>query len=238
MSKQWGTELVMVEQDDTAASAPARRLRGRPRRFDRAVALEAAMLMFWERGYEVTSIADLTVAMGVKSPSLYAAFKNKESLFLEALARYIAVFGNLGISSVLEEEPTACRAIERWLLDAAYELTSTEHPRGCMIVSATGSRTVSGERVSHAMAQRRSWALVRLSCRIDAGVAAGELPAGTDAELLASFYMTVYQGMALQARNGASTQALVATVHQAMLAWPHGHPFAAVASTLAAAATP
>jgi len=218
------TQARAIELGDTDELSPARRRRGRPRRFDRGAALAEAMRLFWERGYEVTSIADLTAAMGMKSPSLYAAFKDKESLFLEAITLYVAEYGNLGISGVLEQEPSARKAIERWLLDAAYELTSAEHPRGCMVVSTSGNRTASGRRVNSAMAQRRFWAMVRLGCRIDAGVAAGELPADTDAERLATFYMTVYQGMALQARDGASTKALIATVRQAMLAWPRRDP--------------
>ena len=109
------------------APKTAPRPRGRPLSFDRDAALEQAMHVFWERGYEAASIADLTAAMGITPPSLYTAFGDKEKLFLEAIERYALGPGSAG-PRALQEEPTARGAIERWLLEAADELTRPCHP--------------------------------------------------------------------------------------------------------------
>ena len=112
-----------------------RRPRGRPLSFDRDAALEKAMHVFWERGYESASIAELTAAMGITPPSLYAAFGDKEGLFLEAIERYALGPGGIG-TRAMAAEPTARRAIERLLLDAAEELTRPCHPKGCLMVTS------------------------------------------------------------------------------------------------------
>src|SRR5438309_9989401 len=107
--------------------------RGRPREFDREAALEQAIDVFWRHGYEAASISDLTAAMGINPPSLYAAFGDKERLFLEAASRYEASQGD---SCPYCEEPTARGAFEKLLRYMAEELTSTTHPRGCMLMMA------------------------------------------------------------------------------------------------------
>src|SRR5437667_3316473 len=107
--------------------------RGRPREFDREAALEQAIDVFWRHGYEATSMSDLTKAMGINPPSLYATFGDKEKLFLEAIERYR---GNQGEACPYAAEPTARSAIEKLLTDLAIEFTDTGHPRGCMMVMA------------------------------------------------------------------------------------------------------
>ncbi|HKX41218.1 MAG TPA: TetR/AcrR family transcriptional regulator, partial [Burkholderiaceae bacterium] len=193
--------------------------RGRPLSFDRDAALENAMHVFWERGYEAASISDLTAAMGITPPSLYTAFGDKEKLFLEAIERYALGPGSAG-PRALAEEPTARGAIERWLLEAADELTRPCHPKGCMVVMATTNCSVAAERVQTALAKRRAAAMATVKSRIQSGVEQGELPADTDAKVLANFYSTVYQGMSMQAKDGASRASLLATAEAAMRAWP------------------
>jgi TetR/AcrR family transcriptional regulator, copper-responsive repressor len=201
-----------------AATAPPKP-RGRPLSFDREAALEQAMHVFWERGYEAASIADLTAAMGITPPSLYTAFGDKERLFLEAIERYALGPGSAG-PRALAEEPTARGAIERWLHESAEELTRPCHPKGCMVVMATTNCSVAAEHVQTALAKRRAGAMAALKLRIEQAIAGGELPADTDAQALSNFYSTIYQGMSMQAKDGATHENLMATVNTAMTAWP------------------
>jgi AcrR family transcriptional regulator len=219
-----------TETSVAAACGVPPKPRGRPLSFDRDAALENAMHVFWERGYEAASIADLTAAMGITPPSLYTAFGDKEKLFLEAIERYALGPGSVG-SRALAEEPTAHAAIERWLFEAADELTRPCHPKGCMVVMATTNCSVAAERVQTALAKRRAAGMVNLKARIQQGIADGELPPDTDAKALANFYATVYQGMSMQAKDGASRTSLLATVETAMRAWPQPAPVAAPAAT-------
>src|SRR5213079_644263 len=118
-----------------AAGAP-KRPRGRPRSFDREQALDRAMDVFWRQGFEGASLSDLTKAMEINPPSLYAAFGDKEQLFIEAMERYQQ---RAGESCPYCDEPTAHAAIEKLLLYMAHELTSAEHPRGCLMAMAAAT---------------------------------------------------------------------------------------------------
>jgi len=185
--------------------------RGRPRSFDRGKALERAMHLFWRQGYEATSVSDLTRAMGINPPSLYAAFGDKEHLYLEALERYQQRRLE-SVSKWFDEEPTAKAAMHRLLIEAAREL------RGSMLVlSAT---QCSAESLQPELAGRRSSMRAIVKARIDRGVREGELPRGTDSNALTDFYSAVFQGMSLQAREGATRKRLLATAEAAMRAWP------------------
>jgi len=199
-------------------SKPARP-RGRPLSFDRERALEQAMHVFWKRGYEAASVAELTAAMGITAPSLYTAFGDKEQLFLAAIERY-ANGPAAGFPAALEEEPTAYAAIRRLLLEAAEELTRPEHPKGCMISMATTNCSEASAHIQAALIKRREAGNTGIRCRIECGMSKGELPAGTCAAGLADFYSTVYRGMAMQAADGASREALVAVAENALRAWP------------------
>ncbi|MBF6482277.1 TetR/AcrR family transcriptional regulator, partial [Nocardia cyriacigeorgica] len=120
--------------------------RGRPRAFDRDVALRRAMEVFWEHGYEGASMTDLTSAMGINSPSLYAAFGGKEALFREAIELYGRTEGGL-TARALREEPTARAAIEAMLRDNAVAYTAPDKPHGCMVVLAGSTYTTRTESV-------------------------------------------------------------------------------------------
>ncbi|XXX66056.1 TetR/AcrR family transcriptional regulator [Sorangium sp. So ce128] len=192
--------------------------RGRPRSFDRDAALRRAMEVFWERGYEGTSLSDLTAAMGINSPSLYAAFGCKEALFREAVALYSEVEG-AATNRAMSDEPTARRAVEAMLRGNVEGYATPGKPSGCMIVLAATLGTPENERVRAYLAGCRRAALDALRSRLDRGVAEGDVPAGTDTAALAAFYTTVLQGLSLQARDGASREALQAIVDCAMAAW-------------------
>jgi AcrR family transcriptional regulator len=193
--------------------------RGRPRSFDRAAALRRAMEVFWERGYEGTSLSDLTEAMGINSPSLYAAFGSKEALFREAVALYDATEGS-ATGAALRDEPTARAAVEAVLRRNAAAFADPSTPRGCMIVLAATNCSIANDGVRDFLADWRRNDQAAVEARLVRGVAAGDLPPGTDTGALAAFYTTVLHGLAIQARDGASHAALDAVVDQAMTAWP------------------
>jgi len=193
--------------------------RGRPLSFDRQAALEKAMHVFWERGYEAASVADLTAAMGVTPPSLYTAFGDKERLFLEAIEAYGKGPGGFG-ARALAEEPTARQAVQRLLEEGAAELTRDCQPHGCMMVMATTNCSLAAEHLQAALAKRRALYVKDREDRIQRGIDQGELPPETDAGALANFYSMVYQGMSMQAKDGASRESLLESARMAMRSWP------------------
>jgi len=192
--------------------------RGRPRSFDRTAALRRAMDLFWVRGYEATSLSDLTTAMGISSPSLYAAFGCKEELFREAVALYGATEG-MGALRLLDEAPTARAAIETMLRRSAERFTRPGRPPGCLAVLGAINCSADNESVQQHLAEYRAGVSKALRRRLERGVAEGELPSGFDVDAAAAFYVTVQNGLSLQARDGASRQRLEDIADCAMAAW-------------------
>lgn len=192
--------------------------RGRPRSFDREEALRKAMRVFWARGYEGATMAELTGAMGIGSPSLYAAFGSKEALFREAVELYARTEG-LEIWNALPEAPTAREAIERFLLATAEAYSRKEDPAGCLIVLGALTAHEGNEAACRDLRERRVGNVEELRVRLSRAVADGELPAGLDCAAVARFYATVQQGMSIQARDGATREQLQAIARSAMAAW-------------------
>src|SRR5262245_60325843 len=162
---------------------------GRPRSFDRDQALERAMHLFWRQGYEATSVSDLTRAMGINPPSLYAAFGDKEQLYLEALGRYQQWRGE-SMAKWFGEEPTAEAAVRRLLTEAARELARSDVPRGSMLVFS--AMQCSSDSLQAKLAERRAHMRTLLKARIKRAVVEGELELkrATDIEALVDFYTT------------------------------------------------
>jgi AcrR family transcriptional regulator len=205
-------------------NANSQHARGRPRAFDRTTALDQALDLFWRRGYEATSISELTSGMGLTPPSLYAAFGSKHELFLEAMRRYQELYGER-ITHSLDEDLMAKDAIERMLREAADVYSSLLTPPGCFIVTAATNCSPASSDVEAALRERRNMSEERVRERIAAGIAAGELSMQTDARALAKFYATIIQGMSIQARDGATHAELDAVVDSAMAAWPQERLF-------------
>lgn len=195
----------------------APRRTGRPLSFDRDLALERAMLLFWRQGYETTSISDLTAALGVSPPSIYAAFGDKRRLFLEAARRYAS--GPQAPGRVIADAPRARDAAWRLLEAAAVGFTGDETPSGCLLATAaiTGSPEAADVRAEIAGVRRDiEAALLR---RIEQGVERGEGLAGAEPAGLAGLVMATIQGMSTLARDGATRQRLLQVAQTAMRAW-------------------
>ena len=192
--------------------------RGRPRNFDRADALRRAMEVFWAKGYDGTSMSDLISAMAIKSPSIYAAFGCKEELFREAVALYRATEGGR-IWGAMTTAPSARAAIETVLRASAEEFTRPSKPRGCLVVLGALHADDGNETVRRELQEHRAENMTMLLLRLKRGVAEGELPDGPDWRAIATFYITIQQGMSIQARDGASRKTLLAVADCAMAAW-------------------
>ncbi|MFI5606079.1 TetR/AcrR family transcriptional regulator [Amycolatopsis sp. NPDC051903] len=193
--------------------------RGRPRAFDRERALTEAMFVFWERGYEGASLADLTGAMGINPPSLYAAFGSKEALFREAVEQYSATYGSY-TPRALAEEPTARAAIEAMLRDNVRVYVDPAHPSGCMVVLAATNCSPANRSVCEHLGELRDHVRELIRTRLRRGVEAGELPEGTDVEALGGFYATVLFGLSVQARDSAGLPELSLIIDAALASWP------------------
>ncbi len=201
-----------MESTKTAASP------GRPRAFCVNRALDRALQVFWEKGYEGASLSDLTGAMGINRPSLYAAYGNKEALFRKALGRYMEsadafVAGHLA-------RPTARAGIESLLYASADGLTCPDNPQGCLMVRCNLAGTEAAESVRRELATQRQHGETLVRRRLEQARAEGELPPDADPAELARYVATVQQGMSVQAASGATREQLRGVVRTVLAAWP------------------
>lgn len=192
--------------------------RGRPRAFDRGVALRRAMEVFWAKGYDRASLTDLTSAMGINSPSLYAAFGSKEALFEEAVTLYGEVEG-VDIWNAIAQGRTARESVAGFLHSTAVAFTQPGKPAGCLIVLGALNSGDTSESACSVLRAIRAQNVSMLRERLDRAISEGDLPAGLDTQAIAFFYVTVQQGMSIQARDGASREILQAIADGAMASW-------------------
>jgi len=192
--------------------------RGRPRGFDREAALAEARRLFWERGYEATSVGDLTAAMGIRPASLYAAFGDKLSLFKEVVRDYQRTPAGAFMGTALREEPSAYRAFSRILHEAARIYPDSAHPPGCLVISA--ATNVKDAEAAAFLRELRAANIAAFEERLRAARRDGELPADADPRALAGYFAAVIQGMSQRARDGAGTAELTAIADLALAAWP------------------
>lgn len=204
--------------------------RGRPRGFDKDAALTRAMEVFWRQGYDRASMADLTAAMGIASPSLYAAFGSKEELFRKALEHYAATEGD-AVWGGVAEAPTAYEAVANFLMRTACVFTRKSKPSGCLIVLSALHATGGDKEIRDMLVEMRAQSVADLQRRLQRAIDEQELPRNTDVAGIARYYVTVQQGMSIQARDGATRSELENIACAALAAWP-----ALVSSTDAALA--
>lgn len=191
---------------------------GRPREFDVDKALDLALQVFWRKGYEGASMADLTEAMGITRPSLYSAFGNKEELFRKALDRYVD--GPGGYFQVALAKPTARAVVEHLLYESAAAVTDPNHPPGCLAVQGALSCGDAAESIKQELMSRRAKGEQDLRERFERAIAEGDLPEGSDAADLAAYLSAILQGMAVQAAGGRTRAQLRKIAEMALRTWP------------------
>ena len=191
---------------------------GRPREFDIERALDRALEVFWRNGYEGASIANLTEAMGINPPSLYAAFGNKEALFRRALDRYVQQ--RTGFWDEALAAPTARGTIAHLLHESANFLTETCNPPGCLLVRGALSCSEAADPIVEELAARRTEGEVAIRRRLEDAKQAGELPPGLEPVEFARYVLTVLEGMSVRAAAGANREELHKVAEVALLAWP------------------
>jgi AcrR family transcriptional regulator len=191
---------------------------GRHREFDVDEALNAALCVFWRKGYEGTSYTDLTEATGVARPALYSAFGNKEDLFRQVLTRYYAEY--LAFFPAALEQPTARKVVERLFKDAAELHTRYADRRGCLGIHGALAGSDDAAPIQDLLIEARAAGELSLRDRLQRAQQEGDLPAYVDHATLAAFVLTVLHGMAVQAKAGFDRETLNAIAAQALAGWP------------------
>ncbi|OJA46193.1 TetR/AcrR family transcriptional regulator [Burkholderia ubonensis] len=187
---------------------------GRPREFDRDLALKRAMIVFWRRGYEGTSMSDLVETLGIASARIYAAFGSKEALFREAVALYEK--GDGGFADRALDEADVRIAIERMLRDAVAAYTKRGQPHGCMVVSAATNCAPENEGVMEWLAEHRRARTQSIVERLQRALEQGQLKPATDVKALADFYATQLHGISVQSQDGVTKERLLASMGPAL----------------------
>jgi len=187
---------------------------GRPRGFDEKVALDAAMKLFWERGYEGTSMAELSKAMDLTPPSIYAAFGDKKSLFRLAAKRYAAGPAQYQAKALLE--PTLREVIFALFRNTVEFLTEPGHPAGCMTLTGAMACSVEADSAKELMTEIRKQNEAALKARLQQARKSGEMAADLNVDDYSRYLSTLLGGLAIQAANGTSKAAMKRTANMAL----------------------
>jgi len=190
----------------------------RPREFCIDQALFKALNVFWRHGFEGASLSDLTEAMGITRPSLYAAYGNKEELFRKALDLYEETY--MGFTQEALKEPTAYAVAEKLLIGFAEAATAAGHPPGCLGTNSVLVCSEASEPIREELMRRRAALEATLRRRFEKAKSSGELPSDTHPGDLARFVMTTVHGMSIQAAGGVTRQCLLRVAAMALKAWP------------------
>lgn len=191
---------------------------GRPLAFDPEQALEAALRVFWRKGYQGTALSDLTAAMRINRPSIYATFGNKEALFRKALDRYNAQM--TGYTAEALKEPTARAVAERLLVGTADLLSSPENPKGCLMVQGALACGEEADPIRKELIARRATGEAALRERFERAKREGDLPVVANPADLARYVVAVMHGMSVQSAGGATREELQGVIDLSLRAWP------------------
>ncbi|AGN88205.1 TetR/AcrR family transcriptional regulator [Enterobacter sp. R4-368] len=201
-------------------SSCTKKSRGRPKVFDREAALDKAMTLFWQHGYEATSLSDLVEATGAKAPTLYAEFTNKEGLFRAVLDRYITRFARQHEAQLLCEEKSVQSALRDYFTAVAKCFTSTDTPAGCFMINTSATLAASSQAIANTIKSRHAQQEEALRQFLTARQLRGEIPQTVDTLALAQFLGCILQGMSISAREGASCEKLLQIIQTTLRLWP------------------
>lgn len=209
---------MKIEKDQSQEDLTAKRKRGRPKCFNEQEALQKAMLLFWEYGYEATSMSDLTQALNLSAPSIYSTFGDKAQLFQHCLEYYLQ-HEACPIEPIFQTAKTAKIAIELYLYETVKRLVQDHKPTGCMLVVAAMNCSEENQSLQQDLLLKRQQVKEKIYQRLQQGKAAGDLSIHANVQEMTDFYSTVIQGLTMQARDGVSKQQLNQVVDYAMQTW-------------------
>ncbi|ECQ4661184.1 TetR family copper-responsive transcriptional repressor ComR [Salmonella enterica] len=204
----------------TDTTSCAKKSRGRPKVFDREAALDKAMTLFWQHGYEATSLADLVEATGAKAPTLYAEFTNKEGLFRAVLDRYITRFASKHEAQLFCEEKSVESALEDYFTEIAACFTSTDTPTGCFMINTSATLAASSRDIARTVKSRHAMQEQTLIQFLRQRQERGEIPAHCNPQALAEYINCILQGMSISAREGATFEQLMQITRTTLRIWP------------------
>ncbi|MDA8493987.1 TetR/AcrR family transcriptional regulator [Kluyvera georgiana] len=204
----------------TDTQSCAKKGRGRPKVFDREAALDKAMTLFWQYGYEATSLSDLVEATGAKAPTLYAEFVNKEGLFRAVLDHYINRFASKNEACLFCDDQTLLEALRHYFTAVATCFTSKDTPAGCFMINTSAALAASSKEIAKTIKSRHAVQEQTLCQFLQLRQARGELPAEKNVAELAQFLSCILQGMSISAREGASFETLMQITETTLRLWP------------------
>jgi len=204
----------------TDVTSCAKKSRGRPKVFDRDAALDKAMTLFWQHGYEATSLSDLVEATGAKAPTLYAEFTNKEGLFRAVLDRYITRFAAKHEAQLFCEEKSVEQALQDYFAAISACFTSKDTPAGCFMINTSATLAASSKEIANTVKSRHAMQEETLGAFLRQRQARGEIPTHCNPEELTQFLSCVLQGMSISAREGASLEKLQSISRTTLRLWP------------------
>ncbi|HDG1691538.1 TPA: TetR/AcrR family transcriptional regulator [Kluyvera georgiana] len=204
----------------TDTQSCAKKGRGRPKVFDREAALDKAMTLFWQYGYEATSLSDLVEATGAKAPTLYAEFVNKEGLFRAVLDHYINRFASKNEACLFCDDQTLLEALRHYFTAVATCFTSKDTPAGCFMINTSAALAASSKEIAKTIKSRHAVQEQTLCQFLQLRQARGEIPAEKNVAELAQFLSCILQGMSISAREGASFETLMQITETTLRLWP------------------
>ena len=204
----------------TDVTCCTKKSRGRPKVFDREVALDKAMTLFWQHGYEATSLSDLVEATGAKAPTLYAEFINKEGLFRAVLERYITRFADRHEAQLFSDEKNVADALTDYFTAVASCYTSKDTPAGCFLINTSATLAASSREVARMLKCRHAQQEQTLRAFLEKRQQRGEIPAGKNPAELAQFLSCILRGMSVTAREGADFDKLMQITATTLRLWP------------------